>query len=290
MWTQSMKVANVIIAHTNPEQLFTFVSQYPTELFHSWIHLDKRCNIDDYEALTNLPGVTILQRRKKIVWAGNSFVKMTVQMFREIAKANEKYFYYNLMSGMDFPIQPPRRFYQFLLASYKNQCSEFFQISELDESWPAKTRYEFLHFSDWTMRGRNFAERIINSFIKKRKFYGGKLKPYGRSAWFTATDNFVHYSLDYFEKNPDYLRFLQTVWCPDEFAFSSLIMGSPFKDKIAANHLRYIDWSEGKASPKVLRMEDFSRLAASGLFIARKFDVRTDAAIIKTIEDKLIKE
>lgn len=277
-----MRIANVIIAHKNPDQLLDLINQFPAEYFHNWLHIDSRSNLNEFKSLLKLPHVTLLPRRR-VVWAGFSFIRVTVEAFHLIKKEKEKFSYVNLLSGMDFPVRPTKDLYQFLTTSYSSTKQEFFHIASLDEHWPAKHRYERYHLNDWTIKGRYFTERIINYFTPTREYYNGKLVPYGRSAWFSATNDFIDYSLNYFDQNPDYLKFLKTVWCPDELVFSSLIMGSPFKERLAGNNLRHIDWAEGKPNPKTFKLDDFDVLVASGKFLARKFDSQVD----RTIIDKL---
>jgi hypothetical protein len=279
-----MRVANVIIAHKNPQQLRDLIDQFSAKYYHNWLHIDSRSNLNDFKELLKLKNVTLLPRRR-VVWAGFSFIRVTVEAMQIIKNGNERFQYFNLMSGMDFPVKPTEEFYNHLSNAYHTDKSEFFHIAELDENWPAQHRYERYHLNDWTIKGRYFTERIINYFTPKREYFKGKLMPYGRSAWFTATDNFVDFCLKYFMENPDYLRFLKTVWCPDELVFSSVIMGSPFRERLADNNLRYIDWSEGNANPKTLKMEDFESLVNSEKFLARKFDSAVDQEII----NKLIK-
>jgi hypothetical protein len=205
-------------------------------------------------------------------------------------RADGNYIYSNLISGMDFPLRPTSEFYDFLVDQHKKGPVEFFEILGLDV-WPGLHRFERFHFTDGTFKGRYFAERWINKFIGKRKFWGG-LTAYGRSAFFTASDKFVDYVLNYIDENPGLIRFLKTTWSPDEFIFNTLIMNSPFRDKInpppsvahAAPHLRYIDWSDGLVSPKVFRENDFERLRQSGMFLGRKFDETVDSVILDKLE------
>jgi hypothetical protein len=278
-----MRIANIIIAHKNPDQLHDLITQFPSDTFHNWLHVDSRSKLSDFKSVLTLKNVTLLPRRR-VVWAGFSFIRVTVDAFRIIKMGKEKFSYFNLMSGMDFPIRPTKDFYEFLTTCYKSNKNEFFHIASLDENWPAQHRYESYHLNDWTIKGRYFTERIINYFVPKRQYFHGKLTPYGRSAWFTATSDFIDYSLNYFDTNKDYLQFLKTVWCPDELVFSSLIMGSPFKDYLGNNNLRHIDWSEGKANPKTFKIQDFDAIINSGNFLARKFDSKVDSEIIEKLK------
>lgn len=279
-----MKIANIIIAHRNPHQLLRLINQFDSKQFHNFVHIDGRCNIKDYKAVVDHPNVTMIMPREKLVWAGYGFVKVALVALRMI-RADGNYFYSNLISGMDFPVRPTSELYHYLLDQHKKGPIEFFEILDLS-AWPGAHRYQRFHFTDGTFKGRYFAERWINRifFPRKRKFWGGRMIPYGRSAFFTASDKFVNYVLDFIDANPGLIRYLKTTWSPDEFIFNTLVMNSPFKDKINSHHLRYIDWSDGLVSPKVFRENDFERLRQSGMFLARKFDETIDSAIIDKLE------
>lgn len=277
-----MRIANLILAHKNPEQLLALINQYPPDLFHNWIHIDAQSDLKEFKKIINHPNVSII-RPRKVVWAGYSLVWVTIEGLNDIIKSKEKFIYINLMSGLDLPIKSTVSFHKFLSNSYVSTNAEFFHILELD-NWDAKHRYEQYHLSDWTIRGRYTVEKLINKMIGKRKFYNGKMKPYGHSQWFTATHDFIKYSLNFFKTNPDYLNFLKTMWGPDEFVFNSLLMKSPMSMNISdKSNLRYIDWTEAKASPKVLKMDDFEKISFSECYIARKFDSQIDNQIIDKI-------
>lgn len=282
-----MRIANIIVAHKNPGQLLRLVNQFDSEHFHNFVHIDAKLDIDQYSEVARHPNVTLLPRIS-VVWAGFTFVKVVIDALTQITKGKDRYQYFNVMSGMDFPVRPTAELVSFLEDSYKQGPKEFFEICDLSE-WPAKHRYERFHLSDWTIKGRYFAERVINWFVPKRKFWGGRFEPYGYSAWFTASDRFIEYALTFFEENPGYLRFLKTTWNPDEFTFCTLIMNSPFRDKLTSHgNLRLIDWSEGKAHPKLFRAGDLSQLTSSGRFIARKFDESVDKEILDKLEKTVL--
>ena len=47
--------------------------------------------------------------------------------------------------------------------------------------------------------------------------------------------------------------------------------------------MRFVDWSDGGRSPRVLRDEDYAALMESGMLFARKFDETKDSEIIRRI-------
>ena len=54
---------------------------------------------------------------------------------------------------------------------------------------------------------------------------------------------------------------------------------------VGVNNLHFVDWTTGV--PKVLGVEDFSRVMESGGLFARKFDITEDAAILDMIDERL---
>ena len=55
-----------------------------------------------------------------------------------------------------------------------------------------------------------------------------------------------------------------------------------FGDEGAAT-MRYVDWSGGGRSPRVLTGADYGALKQSGMLFARKFDEAVDGEIIRRI-------
>lgn len=279
-----MKVANIIIAHKNPQQLLRLVNTFDGKLFHNFVHIDGRRSLKEFKDVVEHPNVTVLPNRLKLVWAGYGFVQVALDAFQLIKSGREKFFYVSLMSGQDYPVKPTEDFYNFLKSSYGK---EFFEIVTMDE-WPqAYHRYQRFHLIEWTIRGRYRLEDFINVFIPQRKFFPG-FTPYGKSAWFTATDKFAEYALDFVNKNPKFIRWIKTVWSPDEFIFNTLVMNSHFRSNVYPGNLRYIDWSEKKVNPKLFRSDDLNALLDNDCFLARKFDDTIDSDILDKLDKYLI--
>lgn len=276
-----MKIANIIVVHKNPQQLARMLSHFNGEQFHHFIHIDRRVDIQEYSAVTALPNVTLL-RRIKVNWSGYGFVEVVLDGFSHIAARKSEFMYVNVMSGQDYPVRPTHHFYEYLLNADRK---EFFEVAHVDTEWPiAMHRYQRFHLIEWKVRGRYRLEDFINIFVAPRTFYKGKLQPYGKSAWFTASVAFVQYALNYMRENPDYERFLRTVWNPDEFTFNTLVMNSPFRERLVNSNLRNIDWSEGNANPKIFRVSDVPGLIQGECFMARKFDTTVDAEVLDLLD------
>ena len=56
-------------------------------------------------------------------------------------------------------------------------------------------------------------------------------------------------------------------------------------DDEGAATLRYVDWSAGGRSPRVMTNADYDALKRSGMLFARKFDESVDGEIIRRIAE-----
>jgi hypothetical protein len=84
-------------------------------------------------------------------------------------------------------------------------------------------------------------------------------------------------------ENPDFVTFFRRVRVPDEIFFQTLVMNSPFRDRIT-DPLRYIAWDGDSDNPRILTMADLDALMASSSLFARKFDPAVDAEVLDRID------
>ena len=75
----------------------------------------------------------------------------------------------------------------------------------------------------------------------------------------------------YLKQNNLYETFYKWSSCPDESFFQTLLMNSPYADT-RKDYLHYIDWSEGKSSPKNLTYQEFDAIINSEKLFVRKID------------------
>ncbi len=249
--------------------------------FH-FIHLDKKCKMEDFIRLAHLPGVFFISNRIKVKWGGLDILKATLNSMEEILNEKEKEFdYLNVMSGQDYPIKAAKEFYEFIEA---NRGLEFVDFRQKDIFWEADVLYRVRRYSmiNWKVPGKYRIEKLINSILPIRKFPFNTVN-FG-SNWFTISRNCAKYVLQQSKINKKFMSFLKYVWSPDEFYFQNIIFNSSYNQKVMG-YLRYIDWSEHKANPKTLTRNDFESIVRSGAFITRKLDLEKDAIIFDLLDD-----
>lgn len=109
----------------------------------------------------------------------------------------------------------------------------------------------------------------------------------GRSQWMSLTIDSVEFILKYLHTNPGVVRFFKLTWAPDEMLFQTILYNSRFRGTMTHNNLRYIDWSEGKPSPKVLTMNDLEMIVASKALFARKFDMNLHPELLEQLDKRI---
>lgn len=281
-----MKIAHVIFAHGKPNQLERLVKSLVQEGGMVLIHLDLKSPLEDYIFLLDYEGVEFVEERHNVYWGGFSLVNAIMSSFRHLCRTDFQFDYLNLMSGQDFPIKPLREFYTFLNQNITSNYIEFYPPTHEWVRKEAERRIRRYFLTDYKFRGSTFLETLINGILPYKKM-PENFKIIGHSVWLVLTNEAVNYLISYFDENPVFIRKFKYSWGADEFLLQSILYNSPFKDTIVNNNLRYIDWSEGKPSPKVLTISDIACIEKSSAYFARKFDEDIDEEVLIYLEDKI---
>ncbi|WP_316736898.1 beta-1,6-N-acetylglucosaminyltransferase [Pedobacter aquatilis] len=280
-----MRIAHIIVAHKNPDQLQRLIKRLEHNNFDIFIHLDKKTDITPFKKLEQLKNVTFIKNRMKCSWGGNNFLIGIFNSIREVLSNNKEYDFINLISGQDYPIQSADVIYNF----FKDRKGYNFISYEEDQNseWLklAAMRYEKYHLTDFDFKGKHLFERALNIVAPKRKFptsyklYGGP-----KATWWTITGECAVKITELMSTNDKLNNFLKYCWGADELIIPTLVMHTSDKSKVVNNNLRYIDWSEGNAHPKMLKSSDFDKIINSKNIFARKFDSEIDDAVLNEID------
>ncbi|SEN57141.1 Core-2/I-Branching enzyme [bacterium A37T11] len=284
-----MRIAHLIMAHKNPQQLWRLVNVLQHQNADIFIHVDKKVDVSLFITGKLPHNVYFIRQRTKCNWGGFNFLKATFTSLQEILNSGKLYSFFNLLSAQDYPLVSAEKLFNFY-ALYPN--SSFISFDEDAESeWmvKAKERYLSYHLTDVPFRGKYFLQKIINLIIPKKKLPSG-YKFYGsaNASWWTLSNECVIYLVQKYQTGGDgFFRFIKYSWGSDEFAIPTLLLNSSHRDKLINNNFRYIDWSEGKARPKTLTLADKDKLYHSQMLFARKFDTEVDEIILDVIDEKI---
>ncbi|MVN90726.1 beta-1,6-N-acetylglucosaminyltransferase [Mucilaginibacter aquatilis] len=279
-----MRIAHLILAHNNPQHLELLVKRLSYGEDAIFIHIDKKVDLIAFKHLEAYPNVVFVKNRVKVGWGAYSIVEATLSGFKEILAANLNFDVVNLLSGCDYPLKTPQLYHQFLQS---NKGKIFMEFELMHSNWKeALCRIERYHLTNYEFKGKYALQNILNRILPKRRL-PGNMVPVGRSQWFTAPAECIKYLVDFMDSTPGFKRFIEHTWAPDEFVFQTILYNSPYRAQMVNDNLRYIDWSEGKPSPKTFTIADKEKLLCCDKLFARKFDAANHSNVIQAIDDQL---
>lgn len=248
--------------------------------FEIFIHIDKKCK-EDISRLQQRAH-TQIYKSYTISWGDFNHLQAIVQLCREAYTFSEcKYFH--LITGTDYPIVPLSEFKAFFSKNCQNNFVEHFPLPRAgwgSEGGIERIRYYWFRplnskVSQYTLK---IQRKILHTY-RPFGFFNGKL--YGGGTYWSVSRNAISSILDYLSNHPQYLHRFRYTHIPEEICFPTLWKGLGVH--LTNNHLRYIDWSENKANPKVLTEADFKKVIQSHCIFARKLE----KGVSETLKNKI---
>lgn len=298
-----MRHAFLVIAYNNWKQLKQLIHVLSAENHDIYVHVDLK-SLDfseEYFSDINTSKVHFFQKHK-VYWGGYSIVEVELFLFKEAYK--NKYDYYHVISGMDFPLKDNKELDAFFA---KNNGLEFIQFNDetANNDPEISRRTKYYH---WLQNyRRRYSQKWKNSFftlcergllisqivlrVNRTKRIDWEIK-YG-SQWISVTNAFVEELLKQEDK---IMKTFSYTSCSDELFAQTVAYNCGFKDHIytpesgMTQNVRLIDWTRGKnGSPYTFRRCDEKLLLASENLFARKFSEKVDQDIIDIICDAIQK-
>ncbi len=318
-----MKIAYIILAHKNPDQIKRLVLRLNTEGTSFFIHIDKKSNnkiyeniVDDLSPLSNV----YFLKRFKIFWGDFSIVKATIEGIKEIFKTNTSFDWLILLSGQDYPLKSNSKIQETLLLNegklFISHCNYPIKPGA-NEAITDTERIDYYHFNICNMRlvfpgklAANTANKyrlkkyillrlfsfmwscFVFLFPIKRKFIEG-FTPYIGSQFWCLPKESVEYIHKFIQQNSAFVNFFNYVDIADEIFFQTILLNSKFKERVVNNNLFYIDWENPNPRyPRVFIKSDFEKLVSSSTskLFARKFDMTRDTNILDMIDQKILND
>ena len=282
-----IKIAYLVLAHRNPKQLERLCGILASDLNHVFLHIDRRMPLGVYKNLASRlcsGRIHMTKKRIRVFW-GNVNLTIAVTLLMDAALSHaEKYDYFVLLSGQDYPIKSREELATYLEASGGKEYIKAFPFPY--ERWGADGGYRRIR-EYWLVQHR-WLNALLRwghrrSLIPERPF-PFDMHPCGGGTWWMLTQGCVRYILEYVKANPGYMRYFRFSVNSAEYSLNTIVANSRFRDHIANHHLTYTDWTESRRHPKILRKEDFPALRSSQRFFARKFDIQVDSEILNLLD------
>lgn len=197
-----------------------------------------------------------IMRSRFTNWGGWSLSAVLLAAIREALRRDAGWTHFVNLSGQCLPLRTPQEIRSHLAASGDQQFIELRPFASL----PA---------DDWHLRFHPMLETPLRAF----KLPGRRPEPQGfafgwkGSQWVILTRAFCEWAEQAPIRKPIF-RYLRRMLLSDELLMQTLVVNSPWRDKIAAHYGRAIFWP----GPKVLTEADLPDLRAGSALFARKFD------------------
>ena len=272
-----MRVAFLLLAHKDPVYIERTVRALSMDGDEVFIHIDRTVDITPFKSrLARI--AQLVGERYGIAWGGFNMVQATNALL-ETAVQQGSFDYFYLLSGQCFPIKS--------LSWLKNELAsgmDYIECRPMPQPGKPMARLEArqINLKMFDFRGirngikgpRFRVKRIIEKIINLPEVpdfqarFG--LSPYAGSQWWCLRRDTVGYIRTYRRNHPQYDKFMKWTGIPDEMYYHTIVANGPTPERIAGS-LTAANWTEGNASPDIIRREDLPGLLSRKAFMARKF-------------------
>lgn len=283
-----MKLAFLILAHKNPDQVQMLVDMLLDEQCAVFVHIDKKSSRFFNDFITrnqDRPGLRIYSRYK-VYWGSYNQIRATFFLLEEACRL-EKFDFVKLISGQDLPVRPLAAFRDFLSARRENSFMSFSKLPDTG-NWAGRgglDRVELFWFTHFPSSLAFFFNKLNVLLHLVQNRLGLRIRSdhqlYGGANWFTLNREMAMFVAGIIRKFPRLLRRYRNTRLADEIVLQTILLNSDFANRIVNSSLVYVDWQNGPEYPRTLTLDDVSRIEQSGEFFARKFDLHKDGEVIK---------
>lgn len=286
------------MVHNEPEIFKILISMLDDSRNDIFVHVDQKSEISLFNSVkTKKSKIYFTQQRIKNFGGSPTQMETEFLLFEE-AIAHLPYRYYHLLSGVDLPLKTQ----DYIHDKLDNQLYDWEYvgyIKDLDiEKSPVIKRVKYWYFHLTKLRSENkyldlfykirrHIEILIQIILRVNRIHSFTIG-FGPN-WISVTQPFLEYLIS---QKCEVLKTFRRTFCVDEIFVQSVLLSSPFKDKVYDRYneyhscLRKIDWERG--TPYTWTIKDFEELTNNDYLFARKFS-SADMDIIYKLRDHLVK-
>ncbi len=304
-----MKVAILLLAHKNKDQLERLLSQLNHKDVDVYVHLDRKCSFEprDVEAPAN---VRFTEKRHDVCLFEFSMIDAEFELI-QTAKRNGEYKYFILMSAQCYPLARIDDIVPYLEAHYPEPFIEI--IAPTEHNYVKKNfkhvyilkkfklnAYDFLK-KHCSFKGYRILRYIPGGFVwavsmlkeifvksPKKRFEKMGYSVYCGSQWWILPDHIIEKAeLAYNDKA--YCKAVSDAFSCDETFFQTLIMKYQNEcgveldsDNNFVNRKWFYIFDGGH--PITLTKTHMDQIKESGMLFARKFDMCVDSEVLDEID------
>lgn len=278
----TFRVVMLIQAHKDVALLNRLIDRLIHPQVSVYVSLDLKSDIVVEEID---PRARLIARRVSVHWADFSQVQATLTALQEIHAREPSFDYLSFISGQDYPVKPMETYVEFLR---QRQGAEFMTHGVIQDGTHFADRYQLFHrpadsiLPEWVFK----LSRSVMKRLGCRRHMPGGMRAHVGSCWFALTRPCIDYLLSQ-ARQPDYLRFMSYTRYSDEMFLQTLVVCSPYADKLDPEIHRYIHFQEHSANASVLTEADLPAIEACGAMFCRKVDSVISARLLDLLDVEL---
>lgn len=256
------KHAFCILAHNKWKQLQRLIKLLDDDRNDIYLHVDAK-SLESYQQYggvkTKHSKLYLVENPIDVEWSDVSLCDAEVKLFKKVIESGFIYQYTHLLSGSDLPVVNQDKIHTF----FDNRTEEFIDF-QCHPSFERRIRYyHFFVRGRRNSRFKDFVRRLlmIPQLLFVDRLKGAPLKfAYGHE-WCSLTQNAVREIVD---KYGHYRYMFEKTVAGDEHYKQMILIASERTLQFAKEGcLRYVRF-EGKASPKIVTMNDYDEIMSSG--------------------------
>lgn len=245
-----MKIAYLIFAYKNPILIKRTIDYLSCEDASFFVHIDAKVPIEQFQEIRG-PQVHFIERIP-VHWAEFSGVRATLLLIRAALAARERYDYFVLLSGSEFPLRSREYIHQFMEL---NRGREFITMKKMPAPGKPLSRLNTLRFPSTRPLLRFLFRALAKVGLGQRDYkkYFRNLEPYSGITWWALSREACEYIIDFTQRDESLAKFCENIHAPEETFIHTILGNSPFEARIRRN-LVYEEWptSGPRHGPKML--------------------------------------
>lgn len=298
------KLALLVIAHGNIEELICVLKRMESDEIYFFIHIDKKIYLDDsvIKRLLVIKNCNLARKRITVNWGGRSQVDAMLSLLNDAYEFDVDFDFYGFISGSDFPVATSEKIQSFFCFSKNDYIRIDRKITKQNDDRITNLNLHDIGFLNHRNHKGVFSKflRLLLGVLRRvriRRWRDNFTFVHG-SSWMFLKRGTVSDILTFISLNDWYYKLFKYSFGADEIFFHSIIFNlkieikqdftncaleSKLKDKLYGVH--YIDWDVyGKnfnnkliGAPKDISIHDVPKISEylrRGALFVRKVDYR----------------
>lgn len=303
-----MKIAYLIIAHTDPHHLGRLCSSlYVKGATTFFIHIDKKVAVQPFKDAVRCicSDVVFLSNRISVNWGGWTICECEQELINECLAYKDKFDRVFMLSGLDYPIWSNTEILNFLNSNPEREFIKGMDLTTCDKPAKMQTRVKLYHYLDMPLVKNKRIKRLVYGAMReglkwmnivKENFivdkYNIRRHVYCGSQWWCLTYSCLEYVNSRLKSDINMKKYLKTALAPDELMVQTIVFNSSYRKNAILHEGEYpglvgltpLHYIEYEGAITVWTEHDFDKLTSSGKMFCRKVQTGVSDKLMDMID------